>query len=129
MAKTAEKNAAESVASQSENEGLRHTEELESSGKTGKGSKTTRSEPDDLGVPMQQGDPSEPQGPEDALGPGPKRGDYSKRVGPSNYHPHEVVPNPDAKEGEPTAKVVEQRPRASDQGEEPGEKGGVTTEE
>lgn len=88
---------------------------------------TTRDDATDLGVPMLPGDPSEPVGPEDALGAGQKRGDYSKRVGDSNYQPHEVVPNPDAKPGEPTVKVVEQAPRASDRGDEKGKKGGVET--
>lgn len=35
--------------------------------------------PGDDGVPMIEGDPAEPQGPEDAAGQGPKRGDYSDR--------------------------------------------------
>jgi len=67
----------------------------------------------DLGVPMLQGDPSEPQGPEDALGDGPKRGDYRDRIGPSNYHPHTGA--------EP------QRPKADDIGDAKGLKGGVET--
>jgi len=83
----------------------------------------------DLGVPMLPGDGSEPQGPEDALGTGPKRGDYSGRVGPSDYQPHQVVPVPDAKPGEPKAEVVAQRDRAEERGDEKGEKGGVTTAE
>lgn len=88
---------------------------------------TTRDDATDLGVPMLQGDPSEPVGPEDALGPGPKRGDYSDRLGDSSYNPHEIVPNPDAKPGEATVKVVDQAPRASERGEEKGKKGGVGT--
>lgn len=89
------------------------------------GGRTTRDDPTDLGVPMLAGDPSERQGPEDALGEGPKRGDYSDRLGDQNYRPHEVVADPDAKDGEPQVKVIDQRPRASDQGEVAGKKGGV----
>ena len=81
---------------------------------------TTRDDKNDLGVPMLAGSSSEPVGPEDALGEGPKRGDYSDRIGPSNYHPH-------------TASVVDgktvleaQRPRVAEVGEAPG-KGGVDT--
>lgn len=66
----------------------------------------------DLGVPMLPGSPDEPVGPEDALGPGPKRGDYSDRIGdPKRYHPHEG--------SEP------QRPRVAEVGDETGKKGGV----
>jgi hypothetical protein len=83
----------------------------------------------DLGVPMLPGDGSEPQGPEDALGPGPKRGDYTGRVGPTDYQPHQVVPVEDAKPGEPQVEVIAQRERAEEIGEVAGEKGGVTTAE
>lgn len=69
---------------------------------------------DGFGVDMLPGDHSEPVGPEDALGKGPKRGDYTERIGPASYHPHEVL--------DP------QRPRAEDIGEVPGKKGGVETE-
>lgn len=89
---------------------------------------TTRDDATDMGVPMLPGDPNEPVGPEDALGPGPTRGDYSGRIGPENYQPHEVVPVTDAKEGEPQVRVVAQRQRV-EQGEVPREKGGVTTED
>ena len=89
---------------------------------------TTRQDVLDLGVPMLAGDPAERQGPEDALGPGPKRGDYSSRVGPSDYQPHISIPNPDAGEGEPTVRVMAQREWASEQGDSRG-KGGVDTEE
>lgn len=92
------------------------------------GGTTTRDDALDLGVPMLAGDPSERQGPEDALGVGPKRGDYSDRVG-AGYRPHETVPVPDAKEGEPTARVVAQAERARNQGEQKGLKGGVETTE
>lgn len=88
---------------------------------------TTRDDATDLGVPMLAGSPDEPQGPEDALGVGPKRGDYTDRVGGSDYQPHQVVPVPDAKPGEPTVRVEAQRPRAEDIGEVAGKKGGVDT--
>ena len=86
------------------------------------GGRTTRQDPADLGVPMLPGDPSEPVGPEDALGDGPKRGDYSKRLGDANYQPHQTRRND---KGE--VEVVEQAPLASKQGEEKGKKGGVET--
>lgn len=91
------------------------------------GGATTRDDATDLGVPMLPGSPDEPQGPEDALGPGPKRGDYTGRIGPEGYHPHEIVPNPDAGEGEPTVRAEAQRPRAEQRGDESGKKGGVET--
>jgi hypothetical protein len=84
-----------------------------------------RGDPHDMGVPMLAGDPSEPVGPEDATGPGPKRGDYRKRLGTSEIF--EVVPNPDAKEGEPQTKTVDLRERAEEIGEVKGKKGGVQT--
>lgn len=88
-----------------------------------------RGDATDLGVPMLPGDGSEPQGPEDAVGPGPKRGDYTGRIGGENYQPHEVRPVADPKPGEPKVEVVPQRPRAEEIGDEAGEKGGVTTTE
>lgn len=88
------------------------------------GGVTTRDDVTDSGVPMAPGKPSEPTGPEDALGVGPKRGDYSGRIGPSSYQPHESIPVPDAKPGEATVRVEAQRPRVADQGDAPG-KGGV----
>jgi hypothetical protein len=91
------------------------------------GGVTTRDDVTDLGAPMLAGDPSEPQGPEDALGPGPKRGDYTDRLGGSDYNPHQVVPRPNAKPGEPQVEVVAQRQRAEDIGEVKGKKGGVET--
>ena len=106
-----------SVASEKDNAKLEHSE----------GGTTTRDDATDVGVPMLPGSPDEPVGPEDALGPGPKRGDYSRRVGPSDYNPTQVVPNPDAKDGEPSAVVVDQRERAADRGDEKGLKGGVET--
>lgn len=105
------------VASEQQNAKLEHSD----------GGVTTRDDAADLGVPMLPGDASEAVGPEDALGEGPKRGDYTDRIGPSNYHPHQVVPNPDAGDGEPNVKVEAQRPRAEDIGDAKGEKGGVTT--
>jgi hypothetical protein len=91
------------VASESQNDKLKHSE----------GGTTTRDDATDLGVPMLQGDPSEPVGPEDALGDGPKRGDYSRRLGSDHYAPHRGA--------------EAQAPKASDQGEEKGKKGGVET--
>lgn len=107
----------EAVASPAENKRLEHSVE----------GVTTRDDVTDLGVPMLPGSPDEPQGPEDALGPGPKRGDYTGRVGPENYQPHRVVAVPDAKPGEPTVRVEAQRPLASNIGDERGRKGGVGT--
>lgn len=76
----------------------------------------------DAGVPMLPGRGDEPQGPEDALGAGPKRGDYSKRIGPENYHPHEARPA-----GGGLTVLDPQRERAAERGDVPGAKGGVTT--
>jgi hypothetical protein len=73
---------------------------------------------------MLPGSSDEPVGPEDALGVGPKRGDYTDRIGPSNYHPHEATVVDD-EAGEVTV-LEPQRPRAEDIGEAPG-KGGVDT--
>ena len=87
--------------------------------KHSEGGVTTRDDATDLGVPMLQGKPDEPTGPEDALGVGPKRGDYSGRVGPAGYNPHESVRQDDG-----TVKVEAQRPRVEDRGDAPG-KGGV----
>lgn len=88
---------------------------------------TTKDDATDVGVPMLPGDPKEPVGPEDALGPGPKRGDYTDRIGPSGYNPTETRRVPDAKPGEAHTEVVEQRPRAEEVGDEKGKKGGVET--
>lgn len=77
---------------------------------------TTRDDKNDLGVPMLAGSPDEPTGPEDALGVGPKRGDYTDRIGPSNYQPHS---NEGGDKG-----LEAQRPRVADRGDKPG-KGGV----
>lgn len=83
---------------------------------------TTRHDATDMGVPMLPGTGNEPQGPEDALGPGPKRGDYTDRIGPANYRPHEVTRDADGK-----VVVVDQLERVGDIGDAPGLKGGVTT--
>lgn len=91
------------------------------------GGVTTRDDALDLGVPMLTGAASEPVGPEDALGEGPTRGDYRGRLGPENYQPHEALVVPDAEPGQPTVRVVAQRPRADEIGEVAGKKGGVDT--
>lgn len=110
---------AEGVASDAQNARLKHSE----------GGVTTRDDLLDAGVPMRQGDASEPVGPEDALGVGPKRGDYRERVGPDNYQPHtsEPIPAGEQEPGGPTSRLVAQRPRTEDIGDVKGEKGGVTT--
>jgi hypothetical protein len=120
MATAAERKATDaSVASEQDNSKLEHTA----------GGTTTRDDALDMGVPMLPGKPDEPVGPEDALGEGPKRGDYSGRIGPSNYQPHEVraasaedVADPN----KPSVIVEAQRPRVDEVGDAPG-KGGVTT--
>jgi hypothetical protein len=120
MATAAERKASDaSVASEQDNSKLEHTN----------GGATTRDDALDMGVPMLPGKGDEPVGPEDALGEGPKRGDYSGRIGPSNYQPHEVRPasaediaDPD----KPSLVVEAQRPRVEEVGDAPG-KGGVTT--
>ena len=106
------------VAADSDNRKLKHSQ----------GGVTTRDDATDLGVPMLPGDPSEPQGPEDALGIGPKRGDYTGRIGPSDYQPTQVRAVANAKPGEPTARVEAQRPRAEQIGDKKGLKGGVDTD-
>lgn len=117
MATAAQRKAEDpSVASEAQNRKLEHTA----------GGVTTRDDATDLGVPMLPGGANEPVGPEDALGEGPKRGDYSGRIGPSSYQPHELVRVEDAKPGEPNVRAVPQRPRVEDQGDAPG-KGGVST--
>lgn len=81
-----------------------------------------KDDPTDLGVPMLPGSPDEPVGPEDALGVGPKRGDYTGRIGPSNYQPHE------ARREDGKVVMEAQRPRAEDIGDAEGLKGGVETD-
>lgn len=143
MAKTSTKAKDENdqvpgVATAEENAKLEHSDET--------APQTTRDDALDVGVPMLQGSPDEPVGPEDALGEGPKRGDYRERI---IGIPTETVPVPggskpiyageDGKQydepGEgrvivdytPNAVLVDQRKRAEDIGEVEGEKGGVTT--
>lgn len=122
--------ATASVASREDNAALEHSV----------GGTTTRSDKLDAGVPMLQGDPSEPVGPEDAFGDGEKRGDYSGRV---ERGPHMVsVPNPKAGapiyaqdadgndvvvDYEPNAILVDQETAAQLQGDIAGVKGGVGT--
>lgn len=112
------------VASEKANAKLVHTDDLRDQSTVGTPaaagneveegrSVTTRDDANDLGVPMLPGSPDEPVGPEDALGTGPKRGDYSNRIGGDGYHPHEG--------SEP------QRPRVADIGDDEGRKGGVET--
>ncbi len=99
---------------------------------------TTRDDNLDVGVPMLQGDPSEPAGPEDALGEGPKRGDYTSRQDGADHY--ETVRNPRGGEPvrdgdgnivdlEPLYVLRRQNERVNDIGEEPGKKGGVDTAE
>lgn len=107
-------NQSNEIASAGQNDQLEHSE----------GGRVTRDDVLDLGVPMLPGDPNEPIGPEDALGEGPTRGDYSARMGESNYRPHTTVPVEDAKPGEPNVRVVDQRGNV-EQGEVAGKKGGV----
>ena len=108
------------VASPEENARLKHTDELRdqaavtaagaSATAESEGSVTTRDDLTDVGVPMLQGSPDEPVGPEDALGEGPTRGDYRERI---TGRPHEGA--------------TPQRPRAEEIGEVEGVKGGVGT--
>jgi hypothetical protein len=86
----------------------------------------------DGGVPMIPAtEPrGEASGPEDAFGVGPKRGDYSKRLGGSDYNPHTVVPveHMDEDGGITVQQVmVDQKALAEEIGDEPGLKGGVDT--
>ncbi len=114
------KKTAENVAAAGENTKLEHTN----------GGVTTRDDALDLGVPMLPGDGSEPVGPEDALGVGPKRGDYTGRIGSGDYQPHEVrLGSVEAQldPNQPSVVVEAQRPRVEEIGEVAGKKGGVDT--
>ena len=111
------RDAADTVATDRQNDRLKHSQ----------GGATTRDDALDAGVPTLAGDPAERQGPEDALGPGQKRGDYTGRVGPSDYNPHVSVAVEDAKPGEPRFRLVSQRPLTTDIGDDKGRKGGVET--
>lgn len=114
----AKKSDDQTVASQEQNDNLEHSAD----------GVTTRADALDVGVPMLPGSPDEPIGPEDALGESPTRGDYRGRIGPANYQPHETVPVPDAKPGEPQVRVVAQRQNAENIGDLTGRKGGVDRE-
>ncbi len=89
------------------------------------GGVTTRDDALDSGVPMLQGDSSEPTGPEDALGSGDKRGDYSEVIG--NKQHYASVPNPDYDRSDPSSPasvLVHQNPLVKQRGDEKGVKGG-----
>lgn len=122
------------VAQVADNERLKHTVELE--GDEGQ-AVTTRDDLLDLGVPMVQGAPSEPQGPEDAFGEGPKRGDYTSRLG--GVLSQEARPVPGGGEPiyddagniadfTPHTVLVDQNVLAEDVGDAEGVKGGVGTD-
>jgi hypothetical protein len=112
------------VATEKENAKLEHSE----------GGATTR-DGTDAGVPMAQGDASEPIGPEDALGEGKKRGDYSERVGDQHLESRQVegggqpITDEDGNvvDYTPRSELVSQSARVAEQGDVKGEKGGVTT--
>lgn len=77
-----------------------------------RGGPTTRDDALDLGVPMKAGKANEAVGPEDALAVDETtRGDYSRRIGDSHYHPHQAVaiPPDEQEEGGPTVRLVDQR--------------------
>lgn len=99
----------QSIATPDENAALEHS----------RGGATTRQDGTDAGVPMLQGSPMERQGPEDALGPGPKRGDYSTRLG-DQYNPHIAVKGADG-----LTRLVPQNANAQEQGDTRGIKGGA----
>jgi len=116
------------VADEKDNAKLKHSE----------GGVTTRDDALDQGVPVLQGDGSEPVGPEDAHGPGKKRGDYRERQDGAQHFTSEPVegggePVRD-KDGnitdlKPVSRLVDQNARVHEIGEVKGEKGGVTTTE
>lgn len=121
-----ESETAANVADTQENRRLEHS----------RGGTTTRDDLLDQGVTMLPGDAREPVGPEDALGVGQKRGDYRERV---LGEPHESVAveydeDPYVRDGDgnildakPTARLVAQKPRTEQIGDESRAKGGVTT--
>lgn len=89
------------------------------------GGVTTRDDALDSGVPMIQGDPSEPVGPEDALGSGQKRGDYSDVVGNKQHYASVANPKHDASNPySPAYMLVHQNPLVDQRGDEKGVKGG-----
>lgn len=112
-----EKQDTPGVAQGADNAKLKHTE----------GGATTRDALDN-GVPMLQGKPEEPVGPEDALGKGPKRGDYSQVIGDRQYTQSVANPDWDPKNPDKAPRFIleHQNPNVSDVGDAPG-KGGVTT--
>lgn len=123
------------VATDAQNAKLKHTAEIVGDEK---GAVTTRDDALDVGVPMLQGSPREPQGPEDAAGDGPKRGDYSERTGGIQHHETRRVDDPledpwirdedgNPVDRKPHTQLVAQTPNFSDQGEVEGKKGGVET--
>lgn len=93
------------------------------------GGVTTRDDALDSGVPMIQGDPSEPVGPEDALGVGQKRGDYRGVIGDRQFSKSVVNPDHDPDDPESPRYVLEgQNANVEDRGDAKGLKGGVETE-
>jgi hypothetical protein len=122
----AEAKEAAGIATAEQNAALEHSE----------GGATTR-DGTDAGVPMQQGSPDEPVGPEDAFGEGEKRGDYSTRVGTGAHAVSvpvegggEPILDDDGNQVDvrPKSKLVDQVSRVAEQGDVAGEKGGVTTD-
>lgn len=125
----------DSVASPADNASLEHTD----------GGATTR-DTMDAGVPMTQGQPDEPVGPEDAFGPGPKRGDYSGRKDAGPHLESVAIPDDERRAAAqkiaddsdgaltvdqalaevPRFKLVDQGIRTQEVGDEAG-KGGVST--
>lgn len=103
-------------ASEQENSKLKHSE----------GGVSTRDDALDSGAPMLPGDASEPQGPEDALGSGPKRGDYSKLIGPLQHSASVPNPNHDPTDpSSPATVLVHQNPLVGQRGDDKGVKGGT----
>jgi len=89
------------------------------------GGVTTRDDALDSGVPMMQGDQSEPVGPEDALGSGDKRGDYSDVVGNKQHYASVENPKHDPQDASsPRYMLVHQNPLVDQRGDEKGVKGG-----
>lgn len=128
------------VASLQDNADLKHSVELDENwtpGDAESGATTTRKMTLDEGAPMVQGHPSEPVGPEDAFGEGPKRGDYTSRLG--GVLSQEARPVPGGGEPiyddagniadfTPHTVLVDQNVLAEDVGDAEGVKGGVGTD-
>lgn len=93
-----------------------------------------RDDPLDLGVPMLPSEGNERVGPEDALGRGPKRGDYTNRLGGAIHTEAVRVPEDERETDEDGnvvgahTKIEHQNPRAEEIGDEEGLKGGVETD-